>query len=315
METTNLRQSDTTVRVTGVLAEKNLSVTTDMDGNKRIQGDVTIKTSSINSVQFRIFATEKTKKGQPNPAWNSVSALMNEYSSVADVGEENATIVRITGGRFDPQSFWTKGGQWIENAPRYSASFFNRLDRADVKKEGEEEVEGEQKKIRFQANMDVEAYVANIIPEIKSVNGEGEETGRKICNVWVNTYQGLEKASFIVPQEFASDFESKILPGQTRVFYIDIVNTEDRRIVEHQVDIGKPRIEEVIVRNRELLLTGASADYATSNDPALMAKVFPADAIQIGIREFEQRKEEKRRKMEEDAPVQRAAAASSAPKW
>lgn len=306
METTNLRQSDSTVRVIGLLAEKNLTVVTDPEGNKSIRGDVTIKTSPINSVQLRVFTTEKTKKGQQNPAWNSVSALMNEYNSIADVGEEAATVVRVNNGRFDPQSFWTKGGQWVEAAPRYSASFFNRGDRPTDENDD---------KNAFKANMDVEAYVSNIVPEFKTINGEQEETGRKVCNVWVNTFQGLEKASFIIPADIAADFEATILPGQTREFYVDIVNTEDRRVIKHEVAVGKPREEEIIVRNRELLLTGVSFDYATADDGTLPAKAFPAEAVQVGIREYEQRKDEKKRRMDADAPLPRAAAASSAPTW
>lgn len=297
---TNLRQSESTVRIQGYLAEKNLERLTDPTGNNIIRGTVSIKTSETNTVTMRVYVTEKTKKGTPNPGWTSVSTLLDNYHSIADAGVEGATIVAVNGGRYDPQHFITKDGRQVEGAPRYSSSFYRSLDN------------NEEVRSRFRADMDVEAYVQNVRPEFKIVDGNEEETGRLICDVWVNTYNGLEKSSFIVGQEEAAAFQTTVAPGQTREFYVDIVNTETRTTIHKAASFGKGRDEEIVRRSHEQIITGASDDYATSDDPLLVGKAFPEEAIQAAIREYYQGLEAQKNGMGSDEKLKRAPASGNA---
>ena len=296
---TNLRQTDSKVRITGYLAEKNLERIVDNTGRNVIRGSVTIKTGESNSVQVRVYVTEKTKKGTLNPAWNSIVGVMDNYSSIADVGEENATIISVSGGTYDPRHY-VQNGRQVEGYPQYSSSFFRSEERKDGIKD------------RFVSNMDVEGYVANVRPEFKIVDGEETETGRLICDIYVNRFKGLEKSSFIVSEQDASEFQRDVLPGQTREFYVDIINTQIVTTVHKEAKIGRGRDEEIVRRSREQVLTGISDDYATSGDPELQAKVLPEEAVQVAIREY-MRDLEEQMNADDNGPVAKAPASNQPP--
>lgn len=256
MENTNLRQSIANARATGVVSEINLAQKKDKNGKDVITGTVVIKVSDTNSITYRVYASKTTKAGEENPAWAGLQTVMSTYRSIAEVGEANATKVHVN-GQYAPSTYVSQMGMLREGIPQYRTSFFS-------------EVKGE---FHPMAEIEVELFIRNIVPEIK----DDEETGRKLLNGWINLYNGLEPVTLIVPADMAdgiSDYE----PGTTAIFFADVVNTET--VKEVPVRLGKPR--KVVSHVSELVINGAE-------EPESEEKGFNQDAMRAAINTYKER--------------------------
>jgi hypothetical protein len=168
---TNLRQSNAKAFVMGVLSEKDLKVTTE-ENKKKISGSLTIKTSDLNFVRFNVNINEMTKANKPNGCFAGIQTVMDEYHSIAEVGEEEATKVKVSG---DINLYRSQAGK---DELGFKSNFFNRL------KEGEE--------YEPKAEFSVETFVYSIVPE---VDKDGAETGRIVVTGWIPTYKVLSQLS------------------------------------------------------------------------------------------------------------------------
>lgn len=233
---TSLRQANAKVRVVGIVSEKKLEMKTE-NGMKRIEGSITVKTSDTNFVQFHIYCNEKNKQGEDNRAFDGLVTVMNEYQSIADVGEADADKVRVNG---QLNFFTSQNGNNIVN---YNSNFFNRIKSDEYVPE---------------ASFELEMFIKAIVPEVDT---DGEETGRVKIVGWVPTYNGIEPVELIVEEENASGAESTYEPGMTAEFYGDIINNRITKIIEKPVAFGKPKKE---VKNsfvNELVVNGGSEPY------------------------------------------------------
>jgi hypothetical protein len=255
---TNLRQSNAKAFVMGVLSEKDLKVTTE-DNKKKISGSLTIKTSDLNFVRFNVNVNEMTKANKPNGCFAGIQTVMNEYQSIAEVGEEEATKVKVNG---DINLYRSQAGK---DELGFKSNFFNRL------KEGEE--------YEPKAEFSVETFVYSIVPE---VDKEGVETGRIVVTGWIPTYNGIEPIKLVAEQDVGSAIESTFVAGQTVEFYGEIINNRVETITEIPVAIGKPRIKKDVTYKNDMLVTGASEAYeeGTTAELPYDAEVIKA-AIQI----------------------------------
>lgn len=236
---TNLRQAEAKVNVEGVVSEVSLTEEMNKDlGCNQITGYLTVKTNDTNFVRFNVRVNEKTKAGTDNKAYPGIVTVMNEYQSIAKVGEEEADRVRISG---DLNLYHSdQNGQDVVS---YKSNFFNR-------------VNGE---YNPHADFDVEMFVSGFTPE---VNTDGEETGRLLVKGWVPQYEnGIEPLTLVAPVEIANDIESTFAPGQTIRWFGEVIN--DRVVITREIPvaIGKPKVETHTVTKNELVITGASEAY------------------------------------------------------
>ena len=265
MAETNLRQAEAKAVVAGVVSDKDLQVVTE-DGVTRITGYVTVKTSDVNFVRFNVNVNEKTKAGTESKPYAGIQTVMNEYKSIAEVGEEEATRVRVTG---DVRPYTDKNGH---RAVGYRSNFFNR-----IKNDADYEP---------RAEFSIELYIASIMPELDS---EGVETGRMLVTGWMPTYNGIEPITLVADGEVGKAIESEYEVGQTVEFYGDIMNNRIENVTEIPVKIGKPRRKVTYENKNDLLINGASEAYeegVTENPP------YNADTIQAAIQERNNRLEE-----------------------
>lgn len=265
---TNLRQSNLKVNVEGVVSEKDLKVVTE-EGTTKIQGTLTVKTGDTNFVRFNVNVNEKTKAGTDNKTYAGIKTVMEEYKSIAEVGEEEADKVRVNG---DLNVYTGQNGTNVG----YKSNFFNRL-------RNPEEFEPK-------AEFIVETFISSIAPE---VNSDGDETGRVVVNGWVVTYAGAEPIKLVAEGEIASAVDSTFEPGQTVEFYGDVVNSRIEKITEIPVAIGKPRRKVETSYKNELVITGASEAYEEGITPE---KPYEADVIKAAIQERQNRLEEAKAK-------------------
>lgn len=267
---TNLRQANAKVFIEGLVSEKDLAVKTE-DGKTKIAGSLTIKTSDVNFIKFNINANEKTNAGTDNKCYAGLLTVMNEYKTIAEVGEAEADKVKVSGDLNLYTS--TQSGA---NIVGFKSNFFNRV------KPNEE--------FEQRAEFSVEVFISSIIPE---VDKEGDETGRILVKGWVPTYNGIEPITLYAADDVASAVESMFEPGQTVEFSGDIINNRIETVKEIPMAIGKPKKKVKVDFKNELLITGASTAYEEGETPE---KPYEADVIKAAIQERTNRLEEAKAK-------------------
>lgn len=275
MAETNLRQANAKAFVEGVVSEKDLKVVTE-EGKNKITGYLTVKTSDVNFIKFNINVNEKTKNNTDNKTYAGIRTVMNEYKSIAEVGEDEATKVKVSG---DISSFTDK--QSGEKKVAYKSNFFNRL------KPSEE--------FESKSEFSIELFISGINPEIDT---EGVETGRTIVSGWVPTYNGIEPIDLVAEGEVAQAIDSGFEVGQTVEFYGEIINNRIETVTEIPVKIGKPRKKVTVEVKNDLIITGASEAYEEGITPELP---YEADTIQAAIQERANKLEEEKAKAQSGA--------------
>lgn len=280
---TNLRQAEAKVKVVGIVSEKDLKLET-VEGKTNIVGSVTVKTGDTNFVRFRVKASEKTKAGGENPAFTGLKTVMEEYKTIAEAGEDAADKVRVVG---DIRPYPGRNGEEVIS---YNASFFNRIIN---------EAEFEPK-----AEFTLETFVSAIVPEYKKVDGEMEETERKIIKGWVPTYNGIEPVEIVVGEDEADGVEDSIEPGMTVRFFGNVINATIIKKRTIPVVIGKPREEIKKTFVNQLVLTGAEAPYEDE-------RAYDKATIDAAIQERENRLAEQRSKKTSNATTNSRPSAAS----
>ncbi len=259
-----LRQAENRVKVEGILAEidikpgqfnKNGQMMDSIGGHIIVK--VTQKISGEEkelAIPVHMFASKLTNKGTPNPAYESIKKIADEYVSIAasENGEDGADRVRITSGNIRMNEYYSQDGRLI-SFPRVNASFVNRINKSDCKPE---------------ATYTTEFVVANKSEEIKN----DEPTGRYRIDAIVPQYGGKVD---VVPM-FAQS-EGVIDAISTYWNVGDTVKANGRldfsattETIIEEVDFGEP-IEKTRTLNRsELIITGGSqepleGDFAFDN--------------------------------------------------
>lgn len=280
---TNLREADAIVTAEGVLQEKTLKVEY-VDGIPSISGNIVLKVSDTNTITFSTKMSSKTKKGEDNKVYAGLVTVMNEYKSIADVGEENADRISIDRGQMRPAYMVKSGREGIF----YQANFFNRISAGET--------------ITPHADFEIEVYIDSVVPEqYASGDKQGEETGRAVVHAWLPTYNGIEPIDLIAPKDIAEAVMDQYSKGMTVKFFGDIVNSRVEKKSVTQVKIGKPKETTSITYTNELIITGATDAYEDE------AKIFDKEAVQLAKQEREARIAEKK--------AQASSSSSSSNSW
>ena len=269
MAETNIRQANTKAFVVGILSEKSLEVKTE-DGKTRIEGSLTIKTSDVNFIKFGVKVNEKTNAGTDNKCYAGIQTVMDEYQSIAEVGEEAATKVKVSG---DVNLFTGRDGK---PAVAYKSNFFNRVKADD--------------EFEPKAEFTIETYISNISPELDS---DGAETGRIAVTGWCPSYNGIEPVELVADAEVGKAVEDTFKEGQTVEFYGQIINNKIETITEIPVAIGKPRKKVETTYKNDLIITGASEAY---EEGVSQTAPYEDSVIEAALQERKNKQEEAKAK-------------------
>lgn len=259
-----LRQAENRVKVEGILAEIDIkpgSFNKNGQMMESIGGSIIVKvTQKISgeekelAIPVHMFASKLTNKGTPNPAYESIKKVMDEYVSIAasENGEEGADRVRITSGSVRMNEYYSQDGRLI-SFPRVNASFVSRINKADCKPE---------------ATYTAEFVVANKAEEI--VNDE--PTGRYRIDAIIPQYGGKVD---VVPMYAQS--EGVIDAVSTYWNVGDTVKANGRldfsattETIIEEVDFGEPIEKTRTINRSDLIITGGSqepldGDFAFDN--------------------------------------------------
>lgn len=261
-----LRQAENRVKIEGILAEIDIKPGTfNKNGQtmESIGGSITVKvTQKISgeekelAIPIHMFASKLTNKGTPNPAYESIKKIADEYVSIAasENGEDGADRVRITNASIRMNEYYSQDGRLI-SFPRVNASFVQKINKSDCKPE---------------ATYMTEFVVAQKNEEI---DRNGEETGRYRIDAIIPQYGGKVD---VVPMYAQS-------PGVIDAVktYWEIGNTvkangrldfsATTETTIEEVDFGEPIEKTRTINRSDLIITGGSqepleGDFAFDND-------------------------------------------------
>ena len=248
-----LRQAENKVRIEGILAEIDIkpgSFNKNGQTMESIGGSITVKvTQKISgeekelAIPVHMFASKLTNKGTPNPAYESIKKIADEYVSIAasDNGEDGADRIRITSGSVRMNEYYSADGRLI-SFPRVNASFVQRISKAECKPE---------------ATFTTEFVVANKSEEI---DRNGKVTGRYRIDAIIPQYGGRVD---VVPM-FAQS--PGVIDAVSTYWEIgDTVKANGRldfsattETTLEEVDFGEPIEKTRTINRSDLIITGGS---------------------------------------------------------
>lgn len=91
--------------------------------NQKVNGQ-----DEISEIPVSLFATQYTSTNKPHPGYKNIQDLKT-YKTIQDVGEAEATTVRMTNANIRENNFVTRGGQLI-NSWQISTPFINEASKA-----------------------------------------------------------------------------------------------------------------------------------------------------------------------------------------
>ena len=237
-----LRQAENRVKIEGILAEIDIkpgSFNKNGQTMESIGGSITVKVA----IPVHMFASKLTNKGTPNPAYESIKKIADEYVSIAasDNGEDGADRIRITSGSIRMNEYYSADGRLV-SFPRVNASFVQRISKAECKPE---------------ATFTTEFVVANKSEEI---DRNGEVTGRYRIDAIIPQYGGRVD---VVPM-FAQS--PGVIDAVSTYWEIgDTVKANGRldfsattETTLEEVDFGEPIEKTRTINRSDLIITGGS---------------------------------------------------------
>ena len=164
------------------------------DGRPYKRATVTIRVTQTyggktetSDIQVGMFATEFTSTGKPNPAWKSLTDLM-QMRTAQNVGIDAASHVRLTGATLQENYFTTRTGQFVDTW-QIRGSFVNEAKVSDV------------------ASFVTDIFIMSMEDE---VDREGDTTGRLKIRGGIVQYGGkLDVVDFIVENPDAVEYISR----------------------------------------------------------------------------------------------------------
>lgn len=246
-----MRQAKNDTIIEGILSEIDLdygSYNKNGVPTKTIGGTIKVRVEQeINKVMttleipVHMFSTELTKAGKPNPAYESIEKIKNNFVSIAAGGEEVADRIRINRAQIKMNEFYNKEGILV-SYPRITASFAQRV-----------------KKDEFQpkATFEVEFMIDSII---EAVDRDGVPTGAlKVVGIVPQYGDAVDVVTFMAKAEGVKNaIQSYWNRGDTvkasgKVNFSSKVET----IVEDG-GFGEPIEKSRTINVSELLITGGN---------------------------------------------------------
>lgn len=247
-----LRQAENKVKIEGILSEIDLKTGSFMKNGSKVDsigGTIKVKVEQkigdkeyTLEIPVHMFASKLTNAGKPNPAYESISRIMNEYTSIAAAGgEDGADRIRITSGQIQMNEYYGQNGQLI-SFPRISASFVTKVKKEEFSPE---------------ATFVVEFYIASKEDEY---DANDTATGRiKIKGVLPQYGGKVDVVDFYGMPGTVKDSISKYwnegdtVRAQGRLNF----SSKTEKIVR-EVDFGEPQVDVRTINVSELIITGGN---------------------------------------------------------
>ena len=247
-----LQTKENTVKIEGILSEIDIkpgSFTKNGATVESVGGVIKVRVNQeINGVDteleipVHLFASKYTNAGAPNPAYESITRVMNEYVSIAASDIDHADRIRITRGQLQMNEYYGQNGNLV-SFPRVTASFISKIKKEECKP---------------CATFSVVFMIGNKGYE---TDRDGVETNRYKVVGMVPQYGGkIDVIPFLaINPGVINGAESQWNEGDTvkATGKLNFTSRTEARTVE--VDFGEPTEELRTISVSELILTGGSA--------------------------------------------------------
>lgn len=268
-----MRQAENKVRIEGILSEIDIkpgSFKKNGADMPTLGGQIKVKvTQNINGedkeleIPVHMFAPKMTNKGTPNPAYESIARVQEEFNSIASAGgEEGADCVRITSGQLVMNEYYSQDGRF-HSFPRVNASFISKIKANECTPA---------------ATFDAQFVVTAKADEVDS---EGQTTGRyKITGVLPQYGGKVDVFPFFGESAGVIDAISQYWEiGNTVEAHGKLDFSSTTKTITQEVDFGEP-IEKIMTSNRsELVIT------AGSQTPLDAELAYTSEEIKQGLAE------------------------------
>ena len=224
MAETTVKALKNEVNVIGRVKEVNLEEGTTRDGKENIKGNVVVLVEeSVNGearshdIRVRVYSNKFKRDGNINGLYTGYETVMNEYKSIADVGDKKEADLVHVQGSLELNEYISQDGT-KRSSNQVSGKFFNRITTDDVKK-----------RRGPKAVATVEAVVEGIKDELDQ---DGLPSGNKKLSAFnVDFFGELRENSkpiipfeAIVPENLADAFDDLYDTGDTGKFTLKINN-------------------------------------------------------------------------------------------
>lgn len=263
-----LRETKNSVTIEGILSETDIKLgsfkknkgTPQEQTVESISGVIKIKVEqTINGslvpleIPVHVFSAKTTNKGTPNPAYQSILNVKDNFKSIAACGsEEEADRIRIRNGKINMNEYWMDNN--LISYPRINASFFTKIKKDECVP---------------QAIFETEFVVGEKEYEVDS---QGVETGRyKIKGIMPKFGGFVDVVPFYVVNEKAIEIMSQYWEtGNTVAAVGKLYFSSKTEKITKEVDFGEPIEETRTINVSDLIITGGSqtpleGDFAYEN--------------------------------------------------
>ena len=273
----NTIKDGNTVKIEGILSEIDIEdkvLVKNGVESKAIGGSIKIRVSTtVNGkdteleIPVHMFASQLTNAGAPNPAYESIQRIKNEYVSIAASDIDHADRVRITKGAIAMNEYYGQDGRLI-SFPRITASFVTKIKREECKPKADFSV-------TFMVGKP--GYV---------LDKDGVETDKYQVTGMIPQYGGkVDVVPFFAVNPGVIDAVSNYWTEGDTVKATGRLNfTSETKEVETKVDFGEPVIETRTFSISELVITGGSStpldgEFAISIDDIKVALAERQDRL------------------------------------
>lgn len=264
-----LRESQNYLVIEGILSEIDLedkSFVKDGTNKEAIGGSIKVKVnqdiegvSRELEIPVHMFSTKITNKGTENPAYISIKKLMEDFKSIAGVGEKDADYVRITGAKAAMNEYFAPDGGRLISFPRVSASFINKIKREDCK---------------MKATWEIEAYIGKMGYQ---VDKDGIETSTyEIKGITIGYGEKADIIPFVTNQaSIAKALEATYKVGDTIPMSGRLNFSSRTETVLEAVEIGDPVEKTKTINISDLVITGVknAKDEGAYTDEDIQAAI------------------------------------------
>lgn len=240
------------VKIEGILSEIDIDYKDFKKNNvdtKAIGGVIKVRVNTVINgteteleIPVHMFAAQLTNAGAPNPAYESIERVKNEYVSIAASDIEHADRVRITKGQITMNEYYGQDERLI-SFPRITASFVSKIKKEECKPKAEFNVTFMVGKTGYELDKD------------------GVETNKYKVTGMVPQYGGkVDVVPFFAYNAGVIDAVSNYWnEGDTvkATGKLNFTSTTEIRTVE--VDFGEPTEEIRTISVSELVITGGSS--------------------------------------------------------
>lgn len=247
-----LQTKENSVKIEGILSEIDIKTGSfkknGVDTNS-IGGVIKIRVNQeINGVETELeipvhmFASQYTNKGTPNPAYESIERIMNEYVSIAASDIDHADRVRITNGQLQMNEYYGQNGNLIA-FPRITASFINKIRKDECKPTATFSI------VFMVGNKGFETDKDGVETDKYKIVGMVPQYGGKID---VIPFYAINKGVIDGVSNYWNEGDTVKAAGKLNF----TSRTETRKV---EVDFGEPQEETRTVSVSELVITGGSS--------------------------------------------------------